>query len=724
MNKRIILIYLISIISISSCNVDNKNKVERPNVLLFLIDDFGYGEISFEGNNQIKTPNIDRIAQNGIRFERFYQSSGACAPTRASLLTGRYYLETGVWGVHRGRDFLRRDEVTIANVLRENGYATGAFGKWHSGKTWPYFSWNRGFDVGVHPVLYQHFDTRMLYNNKLINVEGPVTNVTTDQVISFIEDNKDRPFFCYVPYEAIHLPYKCPPEVFQKYKDQGYSEQMALLYGMIEVMDENIGRILDKLEQLKLDENTVVMFLSDDGPSNNSMNDEEKEVRMKAWPIVYRGGKAGIWEGGSVSPFYVQWKNHLPAGKNYYHLSGVIDLFPTILDICGIINYQSELPLSGRSLWPVMQSDDTIGWHDRKYFDNSNFYRIPRGKINMEKPEVTNISVHYQDYKLIRNDRTLYSNTPTNNINYRLFNLEEDPKEENNLIDKETEIANVLKKDIDDWYERIINTGRAFGQAIFEVGNWEERISGINPDAYYEKKGDVQYQAIFRFGGWTKPGSSMTFDTDVVEEGDYLVHLHYQCEEENLGADFKVYSPYDTAFIEIMNENISVSDTLHLPAGRQKLTVELMNTGKGNKALSVLNYILVERLITPEDNAVLKNIGFELITNNIQSKKFYRDYASTEFLTRGGRQDDAFMLPALQNYTIKTLVDNPGQIDRMEVYKDFEKIESIENAPFNFNLSAPEKGSYTLNVSYISKSGVTNTVRAFIKADDKISGNL
>ena len=212
MKNNVYLLILILSILFSACN-SVENEETRINILLFLIDDYGYGDISFEGNTQIKTPNIDRIAKNGIRFDRFYQSSGACAPTRASLLTGRYYLETGVWGVHRGRDFLKRDELTIANVLQDNGYATGAFGKWHNGKTLPYFSWNRGFDVGVHPVLYQHFNTRMLYNNKLVNVEGPVTTRMTDRVIRFIESNREQPFFCYVPYEAIHLPWQCPDKI-------------------------------------------------------------------------------------------------------------------------------------------------------------------------------------------------------------------------------------------------------------------------------------------------------------------------------------------------------------------------------------------------------------------------------------------------------------------------------------------------------------------------------
>jgi arylsulfatase A-like enzyme len=714
--KIIFFFLLIFSFTLSGCNGKKESSTSRPNVLLFLIDDFGYGEISFEGNTQIHTPNIDRIAENGIRFSRFYQSSGACAPTRASLLTGRYYLETGVWGVHRGRDFILRDEVTIADVLKKHGYVTGAFGKWHSGKTWPYFSWNRGFDVGVHPVLYQHFNTRMLYNNKLINVKGPVTNVTTDQVIRFIEENRNTPFFCYVPYQSIHLPYACPDNVFQKYKAMGYTDQVALLYGMTEVLDDNVGRILDALERLKLDENTIVMFLSDDGPSNNSLDEEGREQRMRAWPIVYRGGKGGIWQGGMVTPFYMQWKNHLPTGKVYHHLSGVIDLFPTILDICGIKDYEPVLPLAGRSLWPVIQQGDTTGWEDRKYFDNSNFYQIPRDRINMEFPEVLNISLHYQDFKLIRNDRSLYSDPSGERIRYMLYNLKDDPKEENDLVEEYPELVQELRQDIDEWYEGIIRSGRAFGQAVYEVGNREERISGINPDGYYEKTGDVQYESIFGFSGWTTPGSSMTYEMDVVEEGDYRVHLYYQCDKDKTGADFQVYTSFDTAHVKINDERTSVSGTLHLPAGRQRLTIRLQKKGRGEQAVSVMNYFLVERIPGPGDREVIGSPGFELSADGYPGKQFFADYASTGFLTRGGRQDEPVLLAPDQDFDIRALADTPEQIVRIEVFRNFQKIQILEDPPFTLNLKAPAEGYYTLNVSCVSKAGVTYTTRALIQA--------
>ena len=269
MNKNLISLMCLLTPSVTGCNLNQNNvqNSEKPNVILFLIDDFGYGDISFEGNSQIKTPNIDRIARGGARFTRFYQSAGASAPTRASLLTGRYHLETGVWDVHDGRDFIRKDETTIADVLKKEGYATGAFGKWHSGKTYSYFSWSRGFDLGIHPVLYNFLDSRLIFNNKLVNTDGPVEDVLGNEVVKFIECNKNKPFFAYIPVQSVHEPFNCPSALFEKYKAKGHSDHVSRLYGMIELLDSNIGKVLDAVEKNGIEEETIIMFMSDDGPA-------------------------------------------------------------------------------------------------------------------------------------------------------------------------------------------------------------------------------------------------------------------------------------------------------------------------------------------------------------------------------------------------------------------------------------------------------------------------
>ncbi|MBR9997692.1 MAG: sulfatase-like hydrolase/transferase [Cyclobacteriaceae bacterium] len=694
---------------------------KKPNFILFLIDDFGYADISYEGNSQIRTPSIDRIAENGAHFTRFYQSGAACAPTRASLLTGRYHLATGVWGVHAGRDFIHRDESTMADILQNNGYVTGAFGKWHSGKTWSYFSWNRGFDVGVHSRLYQYFDTQVIYNNKIINVDGPITNVIGDQVIRFIEENKDNPFFAYVPFQSIHEPYNCPPEVFQGYKEAGYSDHVARLYGMIEVMDLNIGRILNRVDQLGLTENTVILFLSDDGPSpgfdlsysNRRMNEGEKAERTRAWPKQLRGGKGSIWEGGSITPFYIQWKGKIKPGMEFSQLSGVIDVFPTMLDIAGLKIPEGNLPVHGRSFWPVIQGEEPDDWNERRYFDNTNFYLIERHQINMEKPEMHHIALHYQQYKLIRADNTLYGGPDT--VYYELYDLVADPLEKTDIIKDKPDIAAMLIPEIESWYSDIIGSGRAFTQAVYEVGNWEETSTPINLDAVLELKGPVKRSdnSTTRYDNWTRPGSAMRFEIDVAEEGAYQVELGYACEPSNLGSFFHIYTSRDTAGIRIEDNSTALSGTLLLPSGRQVLTVELVSLGRGTVGVDVMNRIVMHRIPEEKDNGVLRDAGMEVYTAGENRKKFFVSSASADFMF-GGRQQEPLEVRTGEKVTIQPFAGNEDQIRKIILYDGFEVSGTLEDPPWKFSLYLEKPGLHTVNVEFVSVSGVMNAVHGDI----------
>lgn len=721
MRKPLAFLLIISLLLVAGCRNDSGSQREKPNVVLFFIDDYGYGDISFEGNTQIKTPNIDRIATQGAHFTRFYQSSGACAPTRASLLTGRYYLETGVWGVHFGRDYLLRDEMTIADVLQQNGYATGAFGKWHSGKTWSYYSWNRGFDVGVHPVLYRYWDSRVIYNNKLINFDGPVTTLVADQVVKFIKDNKDQPFFAYVPFQSIHEPFNCPDEVFQKYKKQGYSDHVARLYGMIEVLDDNIGKITNSISEIGLDDNTVIMFAVDDGPSpgvdltyaNRRMNDEEKAQRSRGWKHELRGGKANIYEGGSISPFYIQWKDRIIAGTSHDQLSGVIDLFPTILDICGVAIPKDNLPIRGRSLWTLLNGQDVADWEDRMYFDNTNFYRIPRWEINMDYPEMRQMSVHHKDFKLIRIDRSIHGQ---DTVLQELYNLTEDPKEENNIASEHPKLAGQLTDEVTGWYDQMIGTGRAFGQAVFEVGNWEERASPINLDAVSEISGSVHKSARseFRFSSWTSEGSGMTFEIDVVEAGLYAVELHYRADPNQLGALFEAQSNNGSADIKIADPAVAMSTPFRLQAGRQQITIALKDLNDHAAGVDVMNLIVVHRIPEEKDNGILVNPHFNLIADGEKLGQFFVDNAVAELRLKGGQQDSLIKLNGKKQLQIIADAANGEQIEKVNVYLDFEMIETKSSAPFEFNIEMPEERNSTINVEFTSRKGIARSARAYV----------
>ena len=261
----------------------------QPNIVLIMADDMGWGDIAMNGNPfSINTPNLEKIARSGARFEHFMVSP-LCAPTRASLLTGRYHLRTGVSNVTGGLETMRSEEVTMAEVFRNAGYATGLFGKWHNGAHYPQDPNGQGFDeffgfCGGHWTNY--FNTRLQHNQTMVATRGYITDVLTDAALDFIEKNKARPFLCYIPYNAPHGPFQVDDKYFNKFKSKGVNDMDAAIYGMVENVDENIGRVLEKLESLKLTGNTIVVFLTDNGPNSNRYNGYMK------------GKKGAVDEGG------------------------------------------------------------------------------------------------------------------------------------------------------------------------------------------------------------------------------------------------------------------------------------------------------------------------------------------------------------------------------------------------------------------------------------------
>ncbi|HLL95021.1 MAG TPA: sulfatase-like hydrolase/transferase, partial [Spirosoma sp.] len=217
---------------------------DRPNVLFILTDDQGWGDLGLHGNPHVETPHLDQLARDGAQFERFFVSP-LCAPTRASLLTGRYHLRTGTVSVTGGWERMNADEQTLAEIFKQNGYATGCFGKWHNGEHYPEDPIGQGFDefLGFCAGHWNnYFDTELQHNDEMVPTRGFITDVLTDAAIGFIENNKEKPFFCYLPYNAPHSPFQVPDRYFDKCKARGLDDQNACVYGMVENLDDNIGR--------------------------------------------------------------------------------------------------------------------------------------------------------------------------------------------------------------------------------------------------------------------------------------------------------------------------------------------------------------------------------------------------------------------------------------------------------------------------------------------------
>ena len=339
----------------------------RPNVVIFLTDDQGWGDLSANGNGNLATPNIDSLAHDGVRFENFYVCA-VCAPTRAEFLTGRYHPRTGVSGVSRGEGRLNPDERTLADVFKAAGYATGIFGKWHNGTQSPYHPNDRGFDefYGFTSGHWGHYFSPSLDHNRArVRGNGFVVDDFTDHALEFIEANRERPFLCYVPYNTPHSPMMIDDEYYDKFKDvdpvmkhrdprrEDVMMTRAAL-AMCENIDRNVGRVLKRIDDLDLRQKTIVLFFSDNGPNSYRWNDG------------MRGRKGTIDEGGLRSPLFMRWPSVIEPGLQIDQVAGAIDLLPTLAELANVA-LNTRKPLDGRSL-KLLLATDASDWEPRKLF--------------------------------------------------------------------------------------------------------------------------------------------------------------------------------------------------------------------------------------------------------------------------------------------------------------------------------------------------------------------
>jgi len=485
---------------------------KRPNVILVMTDDQGWGDVRSHGNDKINTPMMDRLAAGGARFERFFVSP-VCAPTRASLLTGRYHLRTGTHGVTRGYENMRSEEVTIAEALKQAGYATGCFGKWHNGAHYPYNPNGQGFDEFLGFCCghwNNYFDTTLEHNGQPIETKGYITDVLTDAAIQFIEKNKDRPFFCYVPYNAPHSPFQVPDRYFDKYKKRGLDDKTACVHGMVENLDDNIGRILKRLDELKLSDNTVVFFLTDNGPNSDRYNGGMK------------GRKGSVHEGGIRVPLFIRWPRHIKPGTNVTQIAAHIDMFATIIELCGAA-MPKTLPLDGVSLVPLLkgQTDD---WPDRMLFT----FRSPRGS------------------KVPGPVRTQRWRAGKAGKRWELYDMSSDPGQKKNVAKKYPKIVKKLSAAYEAMAGDVTKAG--FDALPIPIGysHWP-MVTLPGHEAFLEppsKKG-ISYKGRAGWANdyvtnWTSTEAYPWWEVEVVGAGRFEVTLMYICSKENVGVKVRV----------------------------------------------------------------------------------------------------------------------------------------------------------------------------------------
>ncbi len=349
---------------LSGCDKERMGMAQRrPNIILIVADDMGYGDCSCFGSDAIKTPNIDAIAKRGIRFTDFHSNGAVCSPTRAALLTGRYQQRTGIEGVITAKNHrdvgLPLEESTFAELLKDKGYRTALFGKWHLGYNQKFNPVHRGFDefagfVAGNVDYFSHIDQEghedWWRQNALSPEDGYTTDLVTKHGLRFIEEHRDEPFCLYLAHECPHYPYQGPNDKGYRTPGNGRPisgprEDKAQAYKeMMESMDEGIGLILERVREHGLEESTLIFFFSDNGPSGPGSSGG------------LRGKKGSLWEGGHRVPAVACWKGVIPEGREVDATCIGMDLFPTMLGMAGVTK-PAGVTLDGMDILPVMTGD-------------------------------------------------------------------------------------------------------------------------------------------------------------------------------------------------------------------------------------------------------------------------------------------------------------------------------------------------------------------------------
>ncbi len=478
---------------------------ERPNVVIILADDQGWGDLSINGNTNLRTPHIDSLARDGASFERFFVQP-VCSPTRAEFLTGRWHPRGGVRGVTSGGERLDLDESTIAEAFRKAGYATGCFGKWHNGSQYPYHPNGRGFAeyYGFTSGHWgEYFDPPLDHNGKDVRGRGYITDDLTARAIDFVTQSQ-KPVFCYLALNTPHSPMQVPDEYWKRFdkrplklvseKKEDPDHTRAAL-AMCENIDANVGRLLAALKERKLEENTIVLYLSDNGPNG------------PRWNGGMKGRKGSTDEGGVRSPLFVRWPERVKAGTEVTPLAAAIDLYPTLMELVGIARV-GEKPFDGISLASWL-----LGTHpappDRVLFQHWG------GRVGARS----------QQYRL---DAT-----------GQLYDMTTDPQQRTNVAGEHPEVAKRLSDAVSEWKRTVVAELPKTDARPFPVG-YKEFPRAVLPARDGVPHGGVRRSAAAPncsfFTGWSRPDDRMTWEVDVHTAGRYEAIVNYTCPAADTGS--------------------------------------------------------------------------------------------------------------------------------------------------------------------------------------------
>ena len=411
--------------------------MSRPNIVFVLTDDQGYPPLGCNGHPFIKTPNIDDFHSDAVSFEQFHCGT-TCAPTRAGLLTGHYCNSTGVWHTIGGRSLLRSNEWCLADALRENGYRTGMFGKWHLGDDYPYLPQHRGFETAIYhggggisqqPDYWgnDYFDDTYFVNGKPREFTGYCTDVFFSEALKYIEEHKDEPFFCYISTNAPHGPFNVHKKYWEQYIQYTDQENYARFLGMITNIDENFGKLRNKLAELEIEDNTILIFMSDNGQCGCGTNGVPE-----AYNAGMRGRKGSEYDGGHRIPFIIRWPDGSMTGcRKIKELTSYVDFMPTLLDICGVDKPADKLDFDGESLMPLVNHEKSQEyWNDRIVVIDTQRVAYP---LKWQRSCVMKNKWRLVDYD-------------------ELYDLSVDPGQENDISVNHPELVAELRAEYEKWW--------------------------------------------------------------------------------------------------------------------------------------------------------------------------------------------------------------------------------------------------------------------------------
>ena len=424
-----------------------KSDLKKPNVILIMTDDQGYGDLASHGSPYVKTSALDSLYAESIRFTDFHVDP-SCSPTRAALLTGNYSSRAGVWHTIGGRSLLKEGMITMPEIFSDNGYETAVFGKWHLGENYPFRPQDRGFKesivhggggIGQGPDYWanDYYDDTYKHNGKFEKYIGYCNEVWFDEAIDYIDKNKDKPFFCHLSTNLPHAPLLVDEKYVAPYRGE-VPERLAQYYGMINNIDDNVKKLLNKIEDVGLRDDTIVIFMTDNGPCpwfGAIIMDFETGLVEKGYSAGMKGGKIWGYENAHRVPFFISWpKGGLDHGRDINALAAQIDILPTLVELCRLKS-PDTLQLDGRSFAPLLNGK-TLKWPD----DRTLFVHNQRVEYPVKDKEY---QVLTEEWRLVKRDAD------------ELYNIKNDPEEMHNVAKQHPNIVKNLYRRYENWWNDI-----------------------------------------------------------------------------------------------------------------------------------------------------------------------------------------------------------------------------------------------------------------------------